>query len=274
MGGVTRWIINLVVIYGLVVAVGLMARRAIIYPFDETAAWTGDLPDVLIKEVTRPDGSTLVAWAAEPEPNMPVVFYFMGNIGHLEYFDAKMRELRAFGYGLVAMAYRGGGGTEGQPSEQGLKQDALYLWDNIETVLRIRMPPERRIIYGTSLGTGIAAELAQKRRAAGVVLETPFTRLCELAEYQTKIVPACRLMWDEHYPIIDQVIDFKSPLLVLHGTDDATIPVEMGKAVAERSTEVTLKIYPGGGHNNLRLYGAGNDIRAFVETVATTANSR
>lgn len=266
MGMFPRWIVNLVVIYGLVVGVGLMARRALIYPFDETAAWTGDLPDVLIKEVARPDGSTMVVWAAEPEPKQPVIFYFMGNVGHLEYFDPRLRELRGFGYGVVAMAYRGGGGADGQPSELALKADAKFLWDNVERVLRIRIPPEQRIIYGTSLGTGIAADLAVARPAAGVILEAPFTRLCEVAEYQLKIVPACRLMWDEFYPIVDQVIDIRAPILVLHGTDDTTIPVEMGKRVAERGDDVTLKLYPGAHHDDLRLYGAGQDIKAFVES--------
>jgi len=267
MGAFPRWIVNLVVIYGLVVGVALMARRALIYPFGETAAWTGDLPDVLIKDVTRPDGTNMVVWAAEPEPKQPVVFYFMGNVGHLEYFDPRLRELRGFGYGIVAMAYRGGGGAEGQPSETSLKADAKYIWDNVEQVLRIRIPPERRIIYGSSLGTGIAADLAAARKSAGVILEAPFTRLCEVAEYQLKIVPACRLMWDEFYPVIDQVIDIRAPILVLHGTDDKTIPVEMGKKIAERAHDVTLKLYDGGHHNDLRLFGAGLDIQAFIETV-------
>jgi len=270
MSWLSRWIINLVVIYGIAVGVGLMARRALIYPFDETAAWTGDLPGVLIKEMTRPDGSAMVVWAAEPEPNQPVVFYFMGNVGNLEHFDPRLRELRQFGYGIVAMAYRGGGGAEGQPSEIALKNDARLLWENVEQVLRIRPPESQRIIYGTSLGTGIAADLAVGKKAAGVIFEAPFTRLCEVAEYQLKIVPACRLMWDEFYPVIDQVIDITSPILVLHGSDDTTIPVEMGRAVAERSNTATLKIYPGGHHNDLRLFGAGADIKAFVATALGT----
>ncbi len=265
MGFLPRWIVNLVVIYGLVVGVGLMARRALIYPFVETAAWTGDLPGVLIKNVQRPDGTTLVVWAAEPEPEHPVIFYFMGNAGNLEYFDPVLRELRGFGYGVVAMAYRGGGGADGQPSETALKADAKFLWDNVEQVLRIRIPPEQRIIYGTSLGTGIAADLAASNRSAGVILEAPFTRLCEVAEYQLKIVPACRLMWDETYPIIDQVIDINAPMLVLHGTHDTTIPVDMGKRVAERGNDVTLKLFAGGHHNDLRLFGAGKEIKAFIE---------
>ena len=267
MGWLSRWIINLVVIYGILVGVGLMARRALIYPFDETAAWTGDLPGILIKEVERPDGSVMVVWAAEPEPKQPVIFYFMGNVGNLEYFDPRLRELRQFGYGVVAMAYRGGGGAEGQPSEIALKSDAKYLWENTDQVLRIRPPQNQRIIYGTSLGAGIAADLAVGSRPAGVILEAPFTRLCEAAEYQLKIVPACRLMWDEFYPVVDQVIDIRSPMLVLHGTDDRTIPVEMGKAVAERGENVTLKLYPGGHHNDLRLFGAGRDIKAFADEV-------
>ena len=271
MGWLSRWIVNLVVIYGILVGIGLMARRSLIYPFDQTAAWTGDLPGVLIKDIARPDGSTLTAWAAEPEPGMPVIFYFMGNVGHLEYFDERIREFRTFGYGVVAMAYRGGGGTDGRPSEIGLKSDALYLWDNLEQALRIRVPPEQRIIYGVSLGTGIAAELAVKRKSAGVILEAPFTRLCEAVQFHLKIVPACRLMWDEFYPIIDQVIDIRVPILVLHGTEDDTIPVAMGKQIALRANSAEIKLFEGGGHNDLRLFGAGKEIRSFVDGLVSSA---
>jgi len=267
MGFLPRWIVNLVVIYGLLVGIGLMARRALIYPFDNTAAWTGDLPGVLIKRIERDDAPNMVTWAAEPEAGQPVVFYFMGNVGNLAHFSPRIRELRSFGYGIVAMAYRGGGGAEGQPSETALKADAKFIWDNVERVLRIRVPPERRIIYGISLGTGIAADLAVSRSSAGVIFEAPYTRLCEAAEYQLKIVPACRLMWDEAYPIVDQVIDINAPILVLHGTEDTTIPVEMGKRVAERGNDVTLKLFEGAEHNNLRQFGSGKEIKAFIDAI-------
>lgn len=259
------WVINLLVIYAIFVAATLLARRAFIYPFDTTAAWTGDLPGVLIREIERPDGTSLVAWAAEPEPGLPVIFFLMGNIGHLGYFDPKIRELRAYGYGIVALAYRGGGGAPGSPTEKGLKEDAVFLWDNMEQALRLRPPPEQRFIYGISLGTGIAVDLATQRQSAGVILEAPFTRLCKVAEAQLKVVPACQLMWDENYPIIDQVGEIAAPVLVLHGSDDSTIPVEMGEKVAQKAG-ARLKIYPGGAHNDLRLFGSGEDIRAFVDS--------
>jgi len=228
MGFLPRWIVNLVVIYGLLVGIGLMARRALIYPFDNTAAWTGDLPGVLIKRIERDDAPNMVTWAAEPEAGQPVVFYFMGNVGNLAHFSPRIR---------------------------------------VERVLRIRVPPERRIIYGISLGTGIAADLAVSRSSAGVIFEAPYTRLCEAAEYQLKIVPACRLMWDEAYPIVDQVIDINAPILVLHGTEDTTIPVEMGKRVAERGNDVTLKLFEGAEHNNLRQFGSGKEIKAFIDAI-------
>jgi len=93
MSRLFKWVITLGVVYCLMIVGLLLARKSMIYPFDQTDAWTGDLPDVQIREVEREDGSKLIAWAAEPAAGKPVVFYLMGNIGHLEYFDPKFREL-------------------------------------------------------------------------------------------------------------------------------------------------------------------------------------
>jgi len=148
-----------------------------------------------------------------------------------------------------------------------LKSDALYLWERFDQVLRIRLPEAQRVIYGQSLGTGIAVDLATRTEAAGLVLETPFTRLCEVIEHQIPYAPACRLMWDEVYPVIDQISDVKAPVLVLHGTDDKVIPINMAREVADRGAQIEMKVYQGGQHNNLRLFGAGADARAFIDRV-------
>ena len=260
-----RWLVNLVVLYGIVAGGMLLARRSLIYPFDETSAWTGDLPGVLIETISRDDGSNLTVWAAEPAEGKPVIFYFMGNVGHLEAFDPQFREILTHGYGLVAMAYRGGGGASGKPSEAGLKQDARLLWNNLPAVLRVRIPENQRIIYGFSLGTGIAVDLASSTNPAAVILEAPFTRLCKVIEFTTKILPACRLMWDEFYPSIEQVSQINAPVLVLHGEDDNQVPVEMGRKIAQTAGDAELVIYPGGRHNNLRLHGAITDAMNFIE---------
>lgn len=269
------WIINAAVIYALVVGVMLLSRRSLLYPFDERAAWTGDLPRVSIESVSRPDGSKLVVWAAEPAPKKPVVFYFMGNAGNLEYFRDRFRLFLEHGYGLIAMSYRGGGGTDGLPSELALKSDAKFLWDNVEGALRIRSPEYQRIIYGYSLGSGIAVDLATQTNPAALVLEAPFTRLCDVVTNRLKIIPACRLMWDEFYPIIDELPQTDVPFLILHGSEDKEIPVEMGEAVFKSAPEKgTLKVYPGGSHNDLRLHGADRDAIAFIDAVLAQNNSK
>lgn len=268
MNGLMRWIINIAVIYALVVGVMLLARRPLIYPFDTREAFLKDLTDVQIHELERPDGSKLVVWATEPAAKQPVIFYFMGNIGNLEQVNTQFRPFLEEGFGLVAMAYRGGGGVDGRPSELALTEDAKFLWDNLEGALRIRIPENQRYIYGFSLGAGIATSLASQTQPAGLILEAPFTRLCAVAQWRFKIVPACRLMWDEFYPVIDQIKDIDAPFLVLHGSDDDQIPVSMGEAIFRASPQNgTLKIYPGGRHNDLRLHGADKDAISFINAV-------
>lgn len=261
-----RWAFRLAILYALFVGGLLWARHYLIYPFDQRSAWTNDLPGVVIREIARDDGTILPVWVAEPEPNKPVIFYFMGNVGHLEYFSAQFREFREAGLGLVAMAYRGGGGAEGEPSERALKADAQLIWDRADTIMRIKTPKNQRVIFGFSLGTGIAADLASQNTPGAVVLQAPFTKLCSVIETRLRIVPACQLMWDERYPVIDQVGGISAPLLIQHGQDDDQIPVHMGRELAN-AAGVEPKIYVGAKHNDLRLFGAGRDAIQFVENV-------
>lgn len=260
-----RWAIKILILYALCVCALLFARKALIYPFDTNSATIRSLPGVEARELDRADGSKLVAWVAKPDPGQPVLFYLMGNIGNLDYFSQRFRKFREAGFGLVAMAYQGGGGADGYPSEAALKADAHYLWDNIDAILD--MPDTQKVIYGQSLGTGIAVDLARMTEPLGIVLETPFTRLCAVIQAQLKFVPACLLMWDEHYPIIDQISAIDAPILLLHGTSDRTIPYDMSLKVRDAAPDAELRTYQDAGHNNLARFGALADAINFIKAL-------
>lgn len=254
-------------VWAALIVVLLGFRHKFIYPFSRFAAQPAGVMGMSAQTIARSDGSDLVVWVAPPRLGRPVVFFFMGNAGSLAYFTPKLQEFAAQGYGLAAMTYRGGAGQPGEPSEAALAADALLLWDEASQLFA-DLPQDQRVIYGQSLGSGVASGLAAHRSPAALILETPFTSLCKTIEVTLYVVPACLLMWDERYETIERIAAINAPLLVLHGDQDGVVPLWMGQAVYDaHKGEKEIKVYPGGRHNDLRLYGASLDAMRFMDRV-------
>lgn len=255
------------IIYLIALAAALLLRRDFIYPFDATPVrpQNAGLPRASVQHIPRPDQSLLTYWRVAPHPGKPMIVFFMGNIGNLAASGPRMRELALRGFGIAAMTYPGGGGIPGEPSETALKSDARLLWRS----LTAEKPTQRRVIYGVSLGSGLATWLsANVDGETALVLETPFSRLCDAIENAAPLFPACPLMWDERYDSIDLVDQIGVPLLVLHGDADQIVPVELGQALfGKASAPKDMIIYPGGRHNDLRLYGAGVDMIDWINAL-------
>jgi hypothetical protein len=154
-------------------------------PVPEPAEWgvaTGRIVDV-----RSSDGVTLRGWYLPPEPapagpastRAPALLWFYGN-GETVAFDAPvLRELRPPGWALLALDYRGYGGSTGTPSETGLRRDAEAAWDFL--VARPEVDPARVALYGRSLGSVPALHLAARRPVRAVVLDSPFSSGREMA---------------------------------------------------------------------------------------------
>jgi fermentation-respiration switch protein FrsA (DUF1100 family) len=131
------------------------------------------------------------------------------------------------------------------------------------------VPATRRITFGTSLGAAAAVQLAARRPVGGLILETPFNRLCEVAEMRFPLFPACIMLPYERWASADLIGQVAAPILILHGDADRTIPLSQGQALFDAAREPKrLIVYPGGRHNDLRLHGAGMDAIAFIEGLA------
>ncbi len=240
----------------------ILWRHDFIYPFDPTPFEPQHVGLPRADVIALPDCPQI--WRVRPHPGKPVIVYFMGNAGNLGRNGPRIQEFALRGFGLIAMTYRGGGGMDGDPSEGALKADAIRVWRALDELV----PDTRRVIYGASLGSGIAAWLAAKVDGeAGLVLETPFTRLCDAIRARVP-VPACTLMWDEQYASIDVITQIGTPLLILHGDADRVIPIEQGRALYTAAKEPKAFIeYPGGRHNDLRLHGAGVDALNWIDAL-------
>jgi len=211
------------------------------------------------------DGLELAHWYLPPADGAAgTVVVLHGNAGNRAGSYAKFRDVHAWGYGLLLADYRGYGGNPGAPSEAGLITDARSVLDGLA---ERGVPGERVVLYGESLGSGVATALAAERPVAGVILEAPFTAIADLAQRQYWYVPARQLVRDP-FDSRSRIVQVTAPILILHGDRDPTIPVDHGVALAQVAGDTAeLVRFPDGDHLNLWEIGAGTRVRAFLDRV-------
>jgi fermentation-respiration switch protein FrsA (DUF1100 family) len=256
----------------LIACVGLIVfARTLIYPFQPgfSAATPVGAPGMRAVTLGADDGEALTVWLAPPREGRPVILYFTGNAGSLPSDGPLFGELAERGFGIAALNYRGAGGMPGKPSQTKLTADAAALYDALDRLIGQPVPPIRRVLFGTSLGAALAVQLATRRPVRGLVLETPFNRLCEVAEFHYPMFPACLLLPYERWASADLIGQADAPVLILHGEVDEIIPLSQGRALFAAAREPKrLIVYPGAHHNDLRLHGAGIDAIKFIEGLA------
>ena len=209
-----------------------------------------------------PDGETLVAWYAKAKPGEPTLLYFHGNAGSLVTRVERVRKYVERGRGILILSYRGYGGSTGSPSEISNVADAKLSYDYL---IKNGLLPEDIILYGESLGTGVAIQTAAARPAAGLILDAPYTSLADVAAERYAWVPVRWLMSDPYRSDL-YLSKLKLPIIVVHGDRDDTVPVEMGRKVYELAGgPKELAIIKGGGHSDHYLFGSFDIINAWID---------
>jgi uncharacterized protein len=207
------------------------------------------------------DGLELLAWWVPPEPSRPVVAYFHGNGGNIGYRAERLRQLAAAGLGALFLEYRGYGGNEGSPSEDGFYSDARAALAFLE---REGVPPQRMVLYGESLGTAVAVRMASERRVAALVLESPYTSIEALGQHHYPLLPV-KLLLRDRFDAVSRIKQVTAPILVLHGERDEVVPVAFGRALLEVAPEPKEAWFaPEGGHLDLRQHGAFAVVTDFL----------
>jgi fermentation-respiration switch protein FrsA (DUF1100 family) len=186
-----------------------------------------------------------------------IILYFHGNAGDLsrwgiiaEYFVDKH-------YDVLVMDYRTYGKSTGPLNEAALYQDAQFCYDYLKKQYR----DSQIIVYGRSLGTGIASYIASKNNPKQLILETPYYNLEDLAKYRIPIFPVKYLM-RYRFASHEYITQVKCPVAIVHGTEDRVVPFESGKKLFDAtppslSTFTTIK---NGNHNNLVQFDAYHQI--------------
>ncbi|HZD91312.1 MAG TPA: alpha/beta hydrolase [Pseudolabrys sp.] len=237
---------------------------------NRTAPAAAGLPQAQELRLESIDGERLVAWHIPPRGDRPVMLYLHGNAGALNLRAKRFEWLVAEGDGLVALSYRGFGGSSGRPSEAGLVTDALAAYD-----FAVRHYPARRIVlWGESLGTAVAVALAAERDVGGVILDAPFTSTADVGAAAYPFAPVRWLIRDSFRA--DRLIGkVTAPLLVLHGGQDRVVPIHFGERLFALANEPKRMVrFPEGGHINLDDYGAVDVVREFVAGIAAAPAER
>lgn len=203
--------------------------------------------------VRSDDGVELQAWfwAASVRTGAPTVLVLHGNAGNRGDRIDLLRDLHDLGCGVMALDYRGYGGSEGTPTERGLYADAeaALRW------LELR-GAESIFYYGESLGTGVAVELARRRAPRGLILEAAFDSAVAVGQRAYPFFPVSWLMRDR-YESDEKIGEVAVPLLMLHGADDDIVPIALARRLFDRANEPKRFVeIAGAGHNDLRLSGA------------------
>lgn len=196
--------------------------------------------------LTAEDGAALLAFYKAPPADGPLLLYFHGNAANLNNRAPKLDHYVRAGMGLFAVSYRGYGDSVGTPSEQGIYADARAAVRYVREVLRI--PDARIILYGESLGSGVAVEMATLFTPALLVLEAPYLSIRQRAKEKYPYFPVGLILKD-HFDTASKLSQLQCPLLLFHGEQDIVIPVHHGRTVLERYPGNKKGIfYPGTGH--------------------------
>jgi hypothetical protein len=261
---VLKWLVIVVaVVYGCGVASLYFKQRSMLFPIPpvgRTAPDVAGLPQAEEHVLTTADGEKVIVWHVPAKPNRPVVLFFPGNGDFLAGRVSRFRGITSDGTGLVALSYRGYAGSTGSPSEQGLLQDAAAAY----AFATARYAPDRIVVWGFSLGTGVAVAVASEHKIGKLILEAPYTSTVDVASSLLPIVPVGLLMRDQFHSD-RRIAQVKVPLLIMHGENDPAIPIKFGERLFGVANEPKQFVrFPGGGHDNLDDFGAIETARQFI----------
>ena len=189
------------------------------------------------------------AWVmrAPSDSDAPWVLYLHGNDSTVasRFNIARYESMRALGLNVVAPEYRGYAGLAGTPTEASLTRDALTGYTYLRETLRI--PPERIVVFGWSLGSGVAVNLASRVPSSAVILEGAPSSLVDVGRAQYPWVPV-RLLMRNPFDSIAKVSAITAPMLFLHSPEDVIVPIDHARRLfdAVRSPREFVEVR--GGH--------------------------
>ena len=218
----------------IIVSTYVFQRSLLYYPSENN--YSGDKITVSVKKVRikTQDNLELVSWYhSKNSINYKTILFLHGNAGSLENRIHKINHFKNINVNFLLLAWRGFSGNKGKPTEQGLYEDARSA---IRWLISKGIKENNIIIYGESLGTGVAIEIAQNKKFGGIILESPFTSMIEAGKNKYPYLPVKFLLKDK-YESDKKIKNIKSPILIMHGKVDKLVPFYMGKKIYAMANE-------------------------------------
>ena len=267
---VRRWTVRLVKAVVVAYVVGLMIlfvlQRQLLFPAGkeppslERAGLAGLMEPVTIKTA---DGIDLLSWYRRPpHHDAPLILFFHGNAGTVENRAVKAKTYIDAGFGLLLVEYRGYGGNPGSPSEAGLYADGRAA---LAFAAAQDIAPDHIVLYAESLGTGVAVQMATEQRVAALVLEAPYTSIADVAQSDFPLFPVHWLVRDR-FDSVEKIARVRTPLFVIHGERDGTIPVRFGRALFAAASEPKEAMWlPDAGHGVIEQFSVDAAVLDFLK---------
>ncbi len=247
--------------YVLLLVVLALGQRTLLYPAPRTAP---PLPAGYDEVALRTaDGLTLRAAWRPPAPGRETAVFFHGNGGSWMGASVAVQQLADAGYGLLLPHYRGYSGNPGSPSEAGLYMDGRAAMDWLAAK---GIASGQLVLIGNSMGSGVATQMAVERPVAGLVLISPFAALDGLVAEKLPYVPV-RWLLQDRYDNRAKLPGLKTPLLIMHGTQDRLIPHEHSRRLHAARPDATLRLHAGAGHDLAFEPAAQADLRGWIDAV-------
>lgn len=226
----------------------LLQRRLVYFPVLEVPPLSTTLPGARIIQIDTSDGLTLSGWFLAPPAPTAAVLVLNGNAGNRADRAPLARALVERGYEVLVFDYRGYGGNEGSPSEEGLALDATAALTSLVEVATA----DRLILLGESLGAAVAARLAIESPPTALVLRSPFPSLAAVAAVHYPYLPT-RLLLRDRYDTLLAVSQITAPILVVAGSDDSIVPPHLSRAVYEAASAAHWALIENADHNDPAL---------------------
>ena len=212
----------------------IFQRNLLYHPTENNYSGDKILVDVEKIKIKTQDNIQLVSWYHEKNlNNYKTILFLHGNAGTLENRIYKINYFKDIDVNFLLLSWRGFSGNNGDPSEKGIYEDArsAVSWLKNKGIVEKNI-----IIYGESLGTGAAVEIAQNNDFAGVILESPFTSMIDAGKTKYPFFPV-RLLLKDKYESDKKIKNIKSPILIMHGEVDRIVPFWMGEKMYKLANE-------------------------------------
>ena len=239
-----------VLLYGALVGCVFIAQESLIY-FPQTGRTIATTPAAQglpyeDAQIATEDGETLHAWWVPAAKPRGTTLLFHGNAGNISHRIDYARMFRSLGYNTLLVDYRGYGRSTGKPTEEGTYRDAEASWRWLEAR---GIAGGEIVLYGESLGGGVASWLATRHRPRALVVASTFTSVPDLGAEVYRFLPV-RLLSRFKYNTLERLAEVNAPVLVIHSPRDDIIPFSHGKKLYEAAREPKAFIEIAGGHND------------------------